>query len=208
MAQIMLLVNLSKVSKHFGGNSVFWEIDAEIMEGERIGLVGENGGGNSTLFKLLAGLEDPSSGTIARRRNLTFGYLSQESDPGQSRKTLFEAVSEVTQELVALPELLSELEARMADPVLAEDPDEMTRVLDEYGKAQERFEALGGYTLEHKVEAVLQGLGFGPVWYDLEVGSLSGGGKEMVGLSRVLIQVAVLLFVEDPDNPPELQSQG
>ncbi|HYU72752.1 MAG TPA: ATP-binding cassette domain-containing protein, partial [Ktedonobacteraceae bacterium] len=64
----MLLVNLSKVSKHFGGNPIFWEIDAEIMEGERIGLVGENGGGKSTLFKLLAGLEDPTSGTIARRR--------------------------------------------------------------------------------------------------------------------------------------------
>src|SRR2546421_12769595 len=105
----MLLVNLSKVSKDFGGNAIFWEIDAEIMEGERIGLVGENGGGKSTLFKLLAGLEDPSSGTIARHRNLTFGYLSQESDPGQSRKTLFEAFSEVTQEPVALPGMPREL---------------------------------------------------------------------------------------------------
>ena len=204
----MLLVNLSKVSKHFGGNPVFWEIDAEIMEGERIGLVGENGGGKSTLFKLLAGLEDPTSGTIARRRNLTLGYLSQESDPGQSHKTLFEAVSEVTQELVALPELLSELEARMADPVLAEDPDEMTRVLDEYGKAQERFEALGGYTLEHKVEAVLQGLGFGPAWYDLEVGSLSGGEKKLVNLARILIKAPDLLLLDEPDNHLDLEAKA
>ena len=204
----MLLVNLSKVSKDFGGNPIFWEIDAEIMEGERIGLVGENGGGKSTLFKLLAGLEDPTSGTIARRRNLTTGYLSQESDPGQSHKTVFEAVSEVTQELVALPEMLSELEARMADPALAEDPDEMTRVLDEYGQAQERFEALGGYTLEHKVEAVLHGLGFGPAWYDIEVGSLSGGEKKLVNLARILIKAPDLLLLDEPDNHLDLEAKA
>src|SRR5712672_3577204 len=126
----MLLVNFSKVSKDYGGNPVFQDIDLEIIEGERIGLVGENGGGKSTLFKLIAGIEDPTNGVISRRRNLTIGYLWQEADPGQSHKTVFEAVSEVTQELVALPEMLSELEAKMADPVLAEDPDEMTRVLD------------------------------------------------------------------------------
>src|SRR5712691_5861203 len=208
MAQLMLLVNLSKVSKHFGGNPVFWEIDAEIMEGERIGLVGENGGGKSTLFKLLAGLEDPTNGTIARRRNLTFGYLSQESDPGQSHKTLFEAVSEVTQELVDLPGILGELEARMADPALAEDTDEMTRVLDEYGIAQERFEALGGYTLEHKVEAVLHGLGFGPAWYDLEVGSLSGGEKKLVNLARILLKSPDLLLLDEPDNHLDLEAKA
>src|SRR5712692_2705100 len=92
----MLLANFSKVSKDFGGNTVFREIDLEIMEGERIGLVGENGGGKSTLLKLLADLEEPTSGIISRRRNLTIGYLRQEADPGQSHKTVFEAVSEVT----------------------------------------------------------------------------------------------------------------
>jgi ATP-binding cassette subfamily F protein 3 len=84
----MLLVNFSKVSKDFGGNIVFRDIDLEIMEGERIGLVGENGGGKSTLFRLLAGIETPTGGIISRRRNLTIGYLSQEVDPGQSPGTL------------------------------------------------------------------------------------------------------------------------
>src|SRR5436305_2353866 len=168
----------------------------------------ENGGGKSTLFKLLAGLEDPTSGTISRRRNLTIGYLSQESDPGQSSKTIFEAVSEVTQELVPLPEVLSELQARMADPALAEDPDEMNTVLDEYGRAQERFEALGGYTLEHKVEAVLHGLGFGPAWYDLEVGSLSGGEKKLVNLARILIKAPDLLLLDEPDNHLDLEAKA
>src|SRR5260370_20818847 len=83
----MLLANLAKVSKDYGGNPVFREIDLEIIEGERIGLVGENGGGKSTLFKLLAGLEDPTEGVISRRRNLTIGYLAQEVDPGQSHRS-------------------------------------------------------------------------------------------------------------------------
>ncbi len=203
----MLLINFSKVSKDFGGNPIFRDIDLEIMEGERIGLVGENGGGKSTLFKLLAGIDTPTDGVISRRRNLTIGYLAQEADPGQSHKTVFEAVSEVTQELVDLPFLLSQLEARMADPEVVADADLMTEILDEYGKAQERFEALGGYTLEHKIEAVLHGLGFGPAWYDQEVGLLSGGEKKLVNLARILIKAPDLLLLDEPDNHLDLEAK-
>jgi len=203
----MLLINFSKVIKDFGGNPIFRDIDLEIMEGERIGLVGENGGGKSTLFKLLAGIDTPTDGIISRRRNLTIGYLAQEAEPGQSHKTVFEAVSEVTQELVDLPFLLSQLEARMADPEVVADTDLMTEILDEYGKAQERFEALGGYTLEHKVEAVLHGLGFGPAWYDQEVGLLSGGEKKLVNLARILIKAPDLLLLDEPDNHLDLEAK-
>src|SRR6202162_16148 len=198
----------SKVSKDYGGNSIVRDIDLEIMEGERIGLVGENGGGKSTLFKLLAGKDTPTEGVISRRRNLTIGYLAQEADPGQSRKTVFKACSEVTQEVVDLPLMLNQLEARMADPEVASDPDLMKAILDEYGKAQERFDALGGYTLEHKVEAVLHGLGFGPAWYDLEVGSLSGGEKKLVNLARFLIKAPDLLLLDEPDNHLDLDAKA
>ncbi len=204
----MLLVTFSKVSKDYGGNPIFREVDLEIQEGERIGLVGENGGGKSTLFKLLVGLEEPSSGSISRRRNLTIGYLGQEADPEQSHKTVFEAVSEATQELVALPELLSALEARMADPEVYENEEEMSRVLEEYGHAQERFEVLGGYTMEHRVEEVLQGLGFGPAWYDVEVGSLSGGEKKLVNLARILLRTPDLLLLDEPDNHLDLEAKA
>src|SRR3989442_10170399 len=90
----MIVISLSKVSKDYGGNPIFDEIDFEIIEGERIGLVGENGSGKSTLFKLIAGLDTPTEGVISRRRNSTVGYLSQEVDPEQSHKTIFEAVAE------------------------------------------------------------------------------------------------------------------
>src|SRR5258708_25903068 len=124
----------------------------------------------------------------------------EEGDADKRHKTVFEAVSEVTQELVALPEMLSELEAKMADPDIAGDESALMAILEEYGKAQERFEALGGYTLEHKVEAVLQGLGFRPDWYYIEVGLLSGGRKKLVNLARILIKMPDLLLLDEPDN--------
>ena len=142
----MLQANFSKVSKDFGGNLILRELDLEIMDGERIGLVGENGAGKSTLFKLLAGIETSTSGVVSRRRNLTIGYLHQEADPAQSHQTIFEVVSTASPELQQFPARLQELEAQMADPGVAADPERMERVLIEYGRVQERFEALGGYT--------------------------------------------------------------
>jgi ATP-binding cassette subfamily F protein 3 len=204
----MLQASFSGVSKDFGGNPILREIDLEIIEGERIGLVGENGGGKSTLFRLLAGRETPTSGTIARKRNLTIGYLTQEADPAQSHQTIFEVVSAASPEISQLPARLGELEAQMADPAIANDPARMERVLTEYGKVQERFEALGGYTLGHRVETVLQGLGFGSDWYDVEVGTLSGGEKKLVNLACILLRQPDLLLLDEPDNHLDLDAKA
>lgn len=204
----MLLVNFSKVCKDFGGNPIFQDVDLEILEDERIGLVGENGSGKSTLFKLLAGLEMPTQGTIARRRNLTIGYLTQEIDAEMHTQTIFEAVSKTSPELVTLQQLLHTLEEQMSNPSIAADEEAMTRVLERYGKTQERYEALGGYTLGHKVEAVLSGLGFPESMYEQKVGSLSGGEKKLVNLARILLQMPDLLLLDEPDNHLDLQAKA
>ena len=204
----MLLVNFSNVSKDYGGNPVFDEIDLEILEGERIGLVGENGSGKSTLFKLLAGLDTPTEGVISRRRNLTVGYLSQEIDPLQHAKTVFEVVSERSAELSTLSTTLRRLEAQMADPDTATDPDAMDNILQAYGKAQERFVAAGGYTLAHEVETVLHGLGFVPEQFQQEVGLLSGGEKKLVNLARNLLQQPDILLLDEPDNHLDLEAKA
>lgn len=204
----MLQASFSKVFKDFGGNPILREIDLEIMDGERIGLVGENGGGKSTLARLLAGLEKPTSGRISYRRNLTIGYLTQEADPALSHLTIFEVVSQASSELHGLPDRLEALELQMADPEVAEHPERMEQILAEYGKVQERFEALGGYTQEHRVEEVLQGLGFGRDWYDMEVGILSGGEKKLINLACILLRQPDLLLLDEPDNHLDLTAKA
>ena len=204
----MLLVTLSKVAKDFGGNLIIHDVDMEIQDGERIGLIGENGSGKSTLFKLIVGLDEPTQGTIARRRNLTIGYLTQEVDPATHSQTIFEAVSATSPELVTLSHKLHELEAQMSDNELMSDPDSMTHILDAYSQAQERFEALGGYTLNNKVETVLSGLGFSPSMYNQQVGTLSGGEKKLVNLARILLQKPDLLLLDEPDNHLDIQAKA
>ena len=203
----MLLVQFAGVSKDYAGNPVLDEVDLEILEGDRIGLVGENGGGKSTLLKLIAGLETPTEGTVSRKRNLTVGYLHQEADPAQAQKTVFQAVGEVSPEATELSARLHHLETRMADPLLAEDAETMMAVFEEYGEVQERFDALGGYTLEHKVESVLGGLGFKPAQYSQPVGSLSGGEKKLVALARLLLQMPDLLLLDEPDNHLDFEAK-
>ncbi len=205
---LMLLVQFAKVSKDYAGNPVFDEVDLEILEGDRIGLVGENGSGKSTLLRLVAGLDTPTEGTVSRRRNLTIGYLVQESDPLQAHKTVFEAVAEVSPEAGSLATRLHDLEAKMADPQVAEDMDVMSAVLEEYGRVQEQFETLGGYALEHKVESVLTGLGFSPRQYGQQVGSLSGGEKKLVNLARLLLQMPDLLLLDEPDNHLDFEAKA
>ncbi|GCE17507.1 ribosomal protection-like ABC-F family protein [Dictyobacter kobayashii] len=203
----MLLVQFSKVSKDYAGNAVFDQLDLEVLTGERIGLVGENGCGKSTLLRLMADLDTPTEGTISRKRHLTIGHHSQEIDPAQHTQTILEVVQEVSAEFAAHLTYQHQLERQMADPAVTSNPEALNEVLEAYGKAQERFETLGGYMVEHKAKAVLTGLGFSSADYDQLIGTLSGGEKKLVNLARILVQTPDLLLLDEPDNHLDIQAK-
>jgi ATP-binding cassette subfamily F protein 3 len=203
----MLLVQFSKVSKDYAGNAVFEQIDLEILTGERIGLVGENGCGKSTLLNLMADRDIPTAGTISRKRHMTIGQLTQEGDPRQHAKTVIEVVEGVSEEFETQLHALHQMEEQMGNPTIAGNPDALNRMLEAYGKAQERFDTLGGYTVEHKAKAVLTGLGFPDTVYDQKFGSLSGGEKKLVNLARILVQTPDLLLLDEPDNHLDMEAK-
>lgn len=204
----MLLINFSEVAKDFGGNVVLQNIDLEIMIGDRIGLVGENGSGKSTLFKLVVGQELPTAGIVARKRNLTIGYLTQEIDAALLNRSLYEVVAAVSPELLTLPERMRMLEHEMSDPLLVDTPSRLDELLEKYSKLQERFEALGGYTLEHRVAAILNGLGFAQYEFQRSLASFSGGEKKLINLARLLLQQPDLLLLDEPDNHLDLRAKA
>lgn len=190
-----LLIQAAEVAYAHGGNEVFEQIDFEIHDGDRIALIGENGVGKSTLFRLLARQITPHRGEIVHRRNLVVGYLEQEPSAGPGA-TIMDVVRSAAGELDLL-------EARMRDLELAmttADGDEFDAVLEEYARCQEQLEALGGHGGGVRPEEVLAGLGFDESRWDEPFSRLSGGEKKLVGLAWLLVEDADVLLLDEPDN--------
>jgi len=193
-----ILVQAAAIRHAHGGNQTFEDVSFEVQDGDRLALIGENGAGKSTLFKIMARLIQPDGGTVTHRRNLTVGYLSQESSVAPKR-TVREAVAEAGGDPAALEARLRDLEQRMGDTA---DDDELAAVLDEYGAVMARFEAgsAGGYGQEARVAETLAGLGLPENRWDTPVGRLSGGEKKLVGLAQLLVDEPDLLLLDEPDN--------
>src|SRR3990170_2998304 len=155
----MSLVTVNSLSKSFGATDIFTGLTFAIPKGARIGLVGPNGVGKTTLLRILVGEDEASAGSVARARGVRIGYLSQEAD-FQMQGTLWDACHSVFEELIQQQEELHRLEGLMAT-----QPDVMER----YGKLQEDFERSGGYTYVTRIKQVLTGLGFEASDYGLSL---------------------------------------
>jgi ATP-binding cassette subfamily F protein 3 len=191
------LIQAANVSYAHGGNEVFSELDFEILDGDRVALIGENGAGKSTLFRLLARGLQPHSGEVTHRRNLVIGHLEQEPE-APAGVTLLEVArgDAVEDEGARIETRMRELEALMG----VAEGDEFDAVMDEYADLQERFTALDGGATTNLVEDALTGLGFGPERWHEPYSQLSGGEKKLVGLARLLSEDADVLLLDEPDN--------
>ncbi len=171
---IMIELALKEVEKYFGGNRIFSNITFEVQSNERVGLIGRNGTGKTTVFKIIAGIENQDKGSISIRKNSTVGYLHQIPDyPEQFKvidvlKIAFEIQYEINRELKILEVQMSSLKGN-----------ELEYALRKYGELNELYEAKGGYEIEEKMSKVCTGLKFNEEFLNREFISLSGGEKTL-----------------------------
>jgi ATP-binding cassette, subfamily F, member 3 len=200
----MSLLVGQNLGKSYGALDVFGGVDLRIEAGDRIGLVGPNGEGKTTLLRMLAGVETLSAGEIFMRRGLTIGYLPQDPPPAGD-ETLHEAMLTVFADLRNQGAALAELEHRMA-AAAAHQADAYEALLDEYGHAQAAFEAAGGYDYELRINQVLGGLGFNEDEHGKLLAHLSGGERTRALLAQLLLREPELLLLDEPTNHLDLEA--
>jgi len=188
------MLTVESVSKAVGARPLFSGVSLTLGPGDRVGLVGPNGRGKSTLLAIIAGEETPDAGTVRGRKGLRLGALWQEPPAGGDTPVLAEALKGDT-ELTGLQTRLKALERRMAEPGA-----DLTPLAEEYGGLLDRFEALGGYRREAEARKILAGLGFSDTEMDRPCGSLSGGWRMRVSLARLLVTAPDVLLLDEPTN--------
>ncbi len=199
----MSLLVASRLAKSYGANDIFTNVDLRVEGEDRIGLVGPNGTGKSSLLKVLAGVEPNNGGTIQVARSTRIGYLPQDPPPAGTQ-TLFEDLHAVFTDLLAQGNELRLMEERMTSSEVSDA--ELERLLVEYGHQQEQFERAGGYTIEQRIKMVLSGLGFDESLWHEPLAHLSGGQRTRALLGRLLLEEPDLLLLDEPTNHLDVRS--
>jgi len=199
------VLRLERISKIYPTGEVLKDVTWEIKGGDRIGLVGVNGAGKSTQLKLIAGLEEASSGQIVRQGDPHIAYLQQEFDVDLSR-TVREELFQAFGEAAAVVDQQRLVEAAMTTERAAEDPVYLDSLIKDLSRLQSRFEALHGYELEARIEKLLPTIDFSSEGADQLVGDYSGGWQMRIALGKILLQDPDLLLLDEPTNHLDVEA--
>jgi ATP-binding cassette subfamily F protein 3 len=191
------MLTISGISKAYGGRVLFEDVTLQVNREDRIGLVGPNGAGKSTLFSLILGEEGSDAGEIIRERNITVGYLPQESAPAGD-ETVVELATAITPDFVKLRRIIKAWEA--------DHPVEAQHAEDIHDDIHDRYNELNGYRLEAKAKQILAGLSFREKDFDRPAREMSGGWVMRAHLARLLTQEPDLLMLDEPTNHLDLEA--
>jgi ATP-binding cassette subfamily F protein 3 len=195
----MSLIVTEQLEKSFGTNVVLQDVNVRLGQGERVGLVGPNGQGKSTLLRLFLGIQEPTSGRIQTAKGVCLGYLPQ--DPPDPRdETLWDAMLRAVREITRLEEQMLELQEQLAGQ------EQDARALARFGQVQLRFESLGGYSYQTRLEMLLEGLGFDKEQFHQPLGQFSGGQRSRAMLAELLAGDPDVLLLDEPTNHLDMET--
>ena len=193
-----MLFRLSEIAKSYGGHQILRGISFQINPGEKVGLVGRNGTGKTTLFRIITGAESPDAGDVHKINNLKIGLLEQHVDFGGDESVHTAALSAFKN--------VQDIESEMRRLEKQMETDASDTVLQRYAEMQTRYERADGFTYAARAEAVLMGLGFSRESWSADAASLSGGQKNRLGMARLLLSSPDILLLDEPTNHLDVQA--
>ncbi len=198
----MILISIQDIQKSFGTHEVLRGVSFSLQKGEKMGLVGVNGCGKTTLMRIITGEVEPDGGLIHKNRDLRIGYLAQIDDIALT-DTVWGALLRVFEPVIAMEKRLHELEKQMEENI---DPDAALRLTNDYQRLLERFNEAEGYAYEGEMLGVLNGLGLKPEMHQRLVGTLSGGERTRLSLAKLLLQKPDIILMDEPTNHLDLEA--
>ncbi len=199
-----LMLNIHNLSISFGGEYLFEEIAYRLNAGDRVGLVGKNGAGKSTMLKILSGEQEPDSGQIAKDKEIKVGFLKQDIDFVQGRTVLEESYEAFT-DIKTIERDIEKINSQLAERSDYES-ESYNQLITDLSDLTNRYEILGGYNYQGETERVLQGLGFVRTDFDRLTDTFSGGWRMRIELAKLLLQNNDILLLDEPTNHLDIES--
>lgn len=197
----MIILQANKIERSFAGEVLFDNINLQVDERDRIALVGKNGAGKSTLLKILVGEEEPTSGEINKKKDISLSYLAQDSC-FESENTIYDEMLHVFDDLRRTDKQLRQMELEMGE----KSGEDLDKLMSDYDRLSENFRQAGGFTYEADIRAILNGFKFDESMWQMKIAELSGGQNTRLALAKMLLEKPNLLVLDEPTNHLDIET--
>ena len=197
----MIILQANKIERSFAGEVLFDNINLQVDERDRIALVGKNGAGKSTLLKILVGEEEPTSGEINKKKDISLSYLAQDSR-FESENTIYDEMLHVFDDLRRTEQQLRQMELEMGE----KSGEDLDKLMLDYDRLSENFRQAGGFTYEADIRAILNGFKFDESMWQMKIAELSGGQNTRLALAKMLLEKPNLLVLDEPTNHLDIET--